>query len=223
MLTAEPVQRHRMPNQQRDVMPASPIAILAVFTEIIRERFRQPGTDLSWVWDPNFNPKNNETGNPTGPRKVLIEPSYSETAELRNYRPAIYVDRGAVAPGKVALANLAGQQVPTGMRAFYTQATVPITILIETSRKGESATLADTVWFHLMGGLEQIRRDFDVHDITPPVLGPTSASEKDRTVWQTQVAFSITLNLRWTTTPISLPIREIGLTINDQEQRLYSR
>ncbi len=223
MLTAEPYRRHRMPGQQKDVMPASPSAILAVMTEIVRERFRQPGGDLAWFWDPNFNPKPTDAGNPTGPRKVLIETGYSETAEVRNYRPAIYVDRGVIQPGKIALANLVGQEIPTGLRAFHTQAQVPITITVETARKGESALLADTVWFHIMGGVEQIRRDFDVHDITPPVLGATVAADKDRTVWVTQVGFTITLNLRWTTTPIGTELREIGANINDTEQRLYSR
>jgi hypothetical protein len=198
------------------------VAILAVFTEIIRERFRQPGGDLSWTWDPNFNPKSNEAGNPSGPRKVLIEPSYSETAEVRNYRPAIYVDRGTVSPIKEATANLVGQQLPTGLRAFYTRAVLPINITIETSRKGESATLADTVWFHVLGAIEQIRSTFDVQDITPPQLGATVASDKDRTVWVTQVAFTVTVNLRWTTTPISLPLREIGLTLNDTQLRIVT-
>lgn len=223
MLTAEPFQRTRLPGQQRDVMVASPLAILAVFTEIIRERFRQPGGDLSWVWDPNFNPKANEAANPSGPRKVLIEPSYSETAEIRNYRPAIYVDRGTVSAGKISLANLVGQHIPTGMRAFHTQATVPITISVETTRKGESATLADTVWFHLLSSVEQIRRDFDIHDITPPALGATVPVDKDRVAWMTQIGLTITLNLRWTRTPDGTELRAIGTDINDSEQRLYSR
>lgn len=223
MLTAEPIRRTRMPGQQKDVMPASPSAILAVYVEIIRERFRQPGGDLSWFWDPNFNPKANDAGNPTGPRKVLIETGYSETAEVRNYRPAIYVDRGVIQPGKVSLANLAGQQISTGLRAFHTQAQVPITVTVETSRKGESATLADAVWFHLMSSVELVRRDFDIHDITPPALGATVPADKDRTVWITQIGFTITLNLRWTTAPIGTEIREVGMNINDTEQRLYSR
>ena len=222
-MIAEPVQRHRMPGQQKDVMPASPSAILAVFTEIVRERFRQVGGDLSWFWDPNFNPKATDAGNPGGPRKVLIETGFSETAEIRNYRPAIYIDRGVIQPGKIALANLVGQQISTGLRAFHTQAQVPITITVETSRKGESAILADTVWFHIMSAVEQIRRDFDVHDITPPVLGATVAADKDRTVWVTQVGFTITLNLRWTTVPTGPEIREVSTDINDTEQRLYSR
>lgn len=212
MLVAEPTDTTRLRNQPPEIMPGSPTAILAIFTEIVRERFR-PGNDLPWVWDGSASPRNGDAGTASSPRKILIEPAYSETAEVRNFRPAIYVDKGPTQPGKIAVANLAGEYIPKNLRAFYTLATIPINITVEASRKGESSVIADTVWFYLLGGIEQIRRTFDVHDITLPQLGTTVPVEKDKATWVTQISFAITVHLRWTTIPIAPVLTGFSTTI----------
>lgn len=208
MLRTEPAGTPRLPGQHRDVLPGSPTAILAIFAEIIRERFR-PENGLAWVWDGNPVPKGDAAGTNTSPRKILIEPAYSESSEVRNFRPAIYVDKGPTQPAKIVLGNLAGQQLSTGLRAFHSMATIPINVTVESSRKGESGTLADIVWFYLMAGIEPIRATFDFHEISMPVLGSTAAIEKDKTGWVTQVSFAITANFRWTTVPMAPVLREV--------------
>lgn len=208
MLRADPPESPRLPGQHRDVMPGSPTAILAIFAEIIRERFR-PGNDLPWIWDGSPTPAANAAGTPGSPRKILIEPAYSESSEVRNFRPAIYVDKGPTAAGKAVLGNLAGQHLPSGLRAFFAQAQIPINISVEASRKGESGTLADAVWFYLLSGIEPIRRTFDFHDITLPQLGTTTAVEKDKVGWVTPISLVVTTNLRWTTVPISPILQEV--------------
>lgn len=216
MLTSEPAPSVRLPGQQADILPGSPTAVLAVFTEIVRERFR-PGGDLPWYWDGNLNPANDAQGTSGSARKVLIEPGYSETAEVRNYRPAIYIDRMQTVPNKAVLANFVGQHLPTGLRAFHSLVTIPLAIQVEASRKGESATLADAVWFYLLSGIEPIRATFDIHEITMPELGRTELSDKDKATWVTPITFAITTNLRWTTVPVSSTIREVVARTQDSK------
>lgn len=192
----------RMAGQHADVAVGSPLAIIAVFTEVVRERFR-PGNDLSWIWADNPTPAATEDNTEDGPRKILIEPSFNQNIEVRNFRPAIYIDKGETAAGKVAVGNFAGQQLKTGLRGFYALATTPIDIEVVSDSKGESAILGDIVWFYLLAGREQIRASFDLHELTPPILGRTVPFDGDKNQWSTHITFEAQFNLRWTTLPIS--------------------
>lgn len=204
-------QKQRLPRiagQQADVAVGSPLAVLAVFTELIRARFRVDNA-LSWVWDPNATPASTETNDPDAPRKLIIEAAFNESTEIRNYRPAIFVDRGEISPGKVSIGNFAGQELKTGRRGFFAMATVPIDIEVVSERKGESATLADITWFFLLASQEQINATFGFHSITPPVLGRTAPFEQDKGVWSTHVAFEVQYPLRWSTVPVSPLLADI--------------
>lgn len=206
-------QNQRLPRiagQQADVAVGSPVALLAVFTSIVRERFKAD-SGLPWIWSPNPTPAASEENTPNAPRKILIEPAFNENTEVRNYTPAIYVDRSEVTPGKVAIGNFIGQQLHTGHRGFYAMATVPIDVEVVSDRKGESATLADIVWFFLLGGREQIRSSFGFHELTPPILGRTVPFEHNKTAWSTHISFEAQFDLRWSTLPISLKLKDVKM------------
>lgn len=210
MLTAHPPGHPRMPEQQADVMPGSPLAIVALFTEVLRERFR-PGNGLSWTWSENPTPSPEEENTPTAARKVVIEPAFNTRLEVRNARPAIFVDKGETLPGKVVLGHLAGQELHTGLRGFYTLATIPIEVEVVSDAKGESAILADITWFYLLAGREMIREAFGIHEFSPPVLGRTGIYEADKTLFSTRISFEIQIDLRWATKPISPVLKDIIL------------
>ena len=201
-LIAEPERFPRMPGQQSDIAPGSPIAVVALFSEITRERFR-PGNELAWLWTDNPTPAAAETNTPGAPRKILIEPAFSVNDEVRNFRPAIFIDKGDTAAGKVAINNFAGQQIKSGLRGFYTIGTVPISIEVVSDSKGESALIADIVWFYFLAGVEQIRSTFGIHALSPPNLGRTQPYESDKAAWSTSVTFEAQIEFRWLTQPIS--------------------
>ena len=197
-----------MPDQQADVMPGSPVAILALFTEIVRARF-QPGNGLSWVWTPNPTPDPNEENTEDAPRKVLIEPAFSEGDEVRNFRPAIFIDKQETILPKTIIGNFAGARLPKGLRAFYGLATVPMDIEVISDKRGESSLLADITWFYLLAGREQIQATFNLQDMSNPVLGKTIPQEVDKRTWVTHITFTINVNFRWSTIPISPVLHEI--------------
>jgi hypothetical protein len=205
-----------MPGQQADIMPASPTAIVAVFTEIVRERFR-PENELPWAWFDDATPLPTEDNSEDAPRKVLIEPAFSTHAEARNFRPAIYIDKGETIPEKVAIANMAGKHLPSGLTGYYTIASIPIDIEVVSDQKGESATMADTVWFYLVAGQELIKSTFNLHELTPPILGRTLPGDKDKEEWVTHVTFTIQTHVRWATKPIAPLLQGIILRFRDAE------
>jgi hypothetical protein len=209
-LVGEPPFFPRLPGQQADVMPASPTAIVALFAEIVRERFR-PANGLPWVFSDGVTPAPNETGDLDGPRKVLIEPAFSQHVEARDYRPAIYIDKGDTSAEKVALGNLAGRHLPSGLAGFYALSLIPMDVECVSDQRGESATLADTVWFYVIAGREQIQSTFGLHEVSLPILGKTLPGDKDKTEWTTHVTFSVQAHLRWTTKPIAPLLASIVL------------
>jgi hypothetical protein len=206
-LVAEPENLPRMPDQQADVMPGSPLAVLALVTEIVRARFTNG--DLAWRWTDNPTPEATEDNTETGARKVLIEPAFSEGDEVRNFRPAIFIDKQETIPNKVAVGNFAGAVLRKGLRAFYSIATIPIDIEVISDKKGESAILADIVWFYLLAGREQIQATFGLQDMSNPVLGRTVSQEADKRTWVTHITFTLNIGFRWSTIPISPVLREI--------------
>lgn len=189
-------------------MPGSPLATVALFTEIIRERFR-PGNGLSWEWAENPTPPTDENAELGAPRKILIEPAFSTLSHVRNYRPAIFIDKGITGFSKDIVNNFVGQQLNTGLKGYWALATIPMDIEVLADRKGESATLADIVWFYLVAGIHEIRATFGIHDISNPVLGPTTPAEVDKTVWSTRVNFQIQVEFRWSKQPVGPLLREI--------------
>lgn len=204
----------RMAGQQPDIAVGSPLALVALFTEIIRERFR-PDNDLAWAWADNPTPAADEQNTEDAPRKILIEPAFNENLEVRNYRPAIYVDKGDTAAGKVALGNFVGQKLQSGLKGFYALGTSPMDIEVVSGSKGESAILADIVWFYILAGREQIRATFGLHEMTPPILGKTMPFDGDKGQWSTHITFEIQYDLRWTTLPISPLLNDILLRFRD--------
>lgn len=209
-LKGVPANSARLPEQQADIAVGSPLAVIALFTEIIRQRFRV-GNELAWYWEDNPTPQSDEDNMVDKPRQLMIEPAFTDNPEARNFRPAIYIDKGDTQGSKIAINNMAGRQLKTGLTGFYMLALIPIDIEIMSGAKGESATLADIVWFYLLAGREQIRATFGIHDIGMPVLGRTTPETADNTQWSTHVTFSIEVEFRWLTRPISPMLREIVL------------
>jgi len=207
----------RVADQHADIAVASPLAIVALFSEIIRERFR-PGSGLAWVWEENSTPKVTEENTEDQPRRIVIEPAFNEDLEVRNFRPAIYIDKGETAAGKIALGNFVGQHLPSGFRAFYALGTSPIDIEVVSDSKAESAIIGDIVWFYILAGRDLIRSTFGIHELTPPILGKTVPFEGDKGQWSTHIAFEAQFDLRWTTVPMGSVLTDIVMRYRDSNE-----
>jgi hypothetical protein len=193
-----------------------PIAVIGLWLSALRYRFNDnPGEPLPWVWSPDLKPDDDENGTPRDepdgePRKLMIEAAFNVEKEKRNYRPAIYVDRGPVVPMKHHVDNFAGQYTPETFKAYHSMADMPMSFLVESESSGECCLIADTAWFFVLSTRDIFRRSFGMHEISNPVLGPTEPQVvQDKPIWQTTVNFNVQFDLRWTTRPIAPFLREI--------------
>lgn len=212
--------RYRLPRLKGegvDVAPGTPIALIGLWVTALRYRFnRNVAEPLPWVWDENLRPADDEDGVPVPegePRKLLIEAAFNVEKSARNYRPAIYVDRGPVSADKVVVDNMAGRHLPSGLYAHFCQANVPITFYCESENAAESCLIADTAWFFVLATRDLFRKDFGLYDIREPSMGETRPVDEDKQVWQTPVQFVVTLEMRWATRPIAPLLRDIALKI----------
>lgn len=212
MLKADIKDQVRLPNQQADIAPNSPIAVVALFTEVVRERFR-PGNDLSWEWAPNSTPLATETGDTDAPRKILIAPSFGVHGEARNVRPAILVTKGPTAPQKTVINNQYGQQINTGKKGFWLPANIPLHFDVVSDQEGESAVIADIVWYYLLAAREPVRAEFGIHDYSDPVLGETRPYPEAKDHFLTRISMDVSIEFKWLTTPLSPKIREIAVRL----------
>jgi len=215
--------RYRLPRLKGegvDVCPGTPLALVGLWVTALRYRFnRNPAEPLPWVWDPDLRPSDIEDGQPVPegePRKLLIEAAFNVEKSTRNYRPAIYVDRGPVTADKVVLDNLAGHKAQTSFNAYFCQANIPITFYCESENAAESCLIADTAWFFVLATRDIFRKDFGLYDIREPAMSETRPLDEDKQVWQTTVSFTVTLETRWSTVPVAPLLRDlvvkIGLT-----------
>jgi hypothetical protein len=230
----------RLKGESPDVAPGTPLAVIGLWMAALQARFsplnlganlgqQTEGTGyntfdgeenvepLPWVWDGNVNP-GDECATPPGTdgqAKLLIDAAFNTDKGERNYRPAIYVDRGDVTTQKLVIDNKAGTELPTAEKGYWTIAHMPVVFECEAINVAESSLIADTAWFFILATRDIFKESFGFYDISEPLLGKTQKMETDRDVWVTPVHFAVQIELRWGTRRISPILRELGLRIRD--------
>lgn len=211
----------RLEGESANVAPGTPLALIGLWIVALRHRFASyPSEPLPWIWDPNLRPEETEDGFPPpdgSPRKIFIGAAYDVEKSVRNYRPAIYVDRGDITVPKTIVDDFVGQHIPTTLKGFWALANIPITFYCESENAGESSLIADTAWFYVLATRDIFRKDFGLHEITHPTMGATRPAEEDKEVWVTPVSFDVQLDLRWSTRPIAPLVREIALQVREKD------
>ena len=108
--------------QPPSVRPGSGMAVVGVFVEIVRERFRSPG--MNWLYNDDIK----KTG-------IAIESAFNEDDAHRNFCPAIFIDRDEEVIGRSVLGDLAGQNLMSGKKGFWALESVPILIECVAAKK----------------------------------------------------------------------------------------
>jgi hypothetical protein len=233
--------RYNLPraiDEAPNVAPGTPLAVIGLFLLALRCRFGKNSIGENWVgggsigmeedenyvennteplpwyWDENLQPADECILDVDNRVKVLIEAAFNVEKSVKNYRPAIYVNRGPVVPQKIVVDNRAGEHLPSGSKAYFSLARMPLSIECIAENSGESAILADTVWFFILSTRNIYRETFGLYDITEPILGETQEDTEDKEVWKTVVTFDVFVELRWGVRPISPLLNEIALKIH---------
>lgn len=213
----------RVDGSHGDIFPGSPLAVLGVFVEVLRARFR--GDNLgktSYYWDNDPTPRATETGEPDAPRKLIIESQYQQYPDSRDVQPALFVERGALSFSQVAIGNRADHDQRTGEDMYLMNGSMPISILCVSPVRGESMELGALIGFYLAAMRPQLREIFGFQDVAMPVIEGTQIyrrSTNDIETWITPISTMVTCKYLWVETPIVPKLREIYARIIAGETR----
>jgi len=215
---AEITEYPKVSGQSVDVVEGSPLALIGVFVEIVRARFRGRNVGLPWLWKNDPTPEEWEENTPEKPHLIYIESQFQDNNESRNYRPAIFVGKGDTRPSKIILGHRAGIHRPTRLEGFFCLASVPINIACISHEQGESAVIADLTWMHLLACQNYYRPEFGIHEVTPPVLGTTQVYRRhdgDSDTWNTPITLEAQIEFRWITEPVAPRLQEVRMILQD--------
>ena len=190
------------PEQPKLVVDGSPLALIGIFLVVLRERFSTGNGPEEFVWnnDPN--------------QASLIIESGFEDPDIRDKKPAIFVDKDESVYAKLVIGDRAGHRFTDAKDWQWCLSTVPIVVDCVASKKGESAIIGDITQWSLYAASDAIQAIFGFHDFTTPRLGRTVPWEADREAWTTPVSFQVQYNVMWSTVPIAPLLQDIALRIS---------
>lgn len=182
--------------QPPTIRPGSSMAVVGVFVEVVRARFRCPGTD--WLYDDDVKKT-----------KIAIESAFNEDQAHRDFCPGIFIDHDEEIIGRSVIGDRAGQNLLTGKQGFWALESVPILIECVAAKKAESSIIADLTGIFLHASSDLIQAKFGFHEMTPVTRGRTQPFPRDKKHWITPVTFNVQYNLRWTNAPSGPLIQEV--------------
>src|ERR1041385_5793437 len=104
----------RLDGQHPDVYPGAPLALIAIFVDLVRTRFSQDNAvGLPYYWESDPTPVSTEQNTPDQPRKIYIEGQFTQYPDARDFQPAIFVERGDIVFTQIVAGNRAAYDIPT--------------------------------------------------------------------------------------------------------------
>jgi len=205
----------RVEGQQEDVFPSSPMALVAVFTDVLRARFSgNNALGGPYVWSPDSQPTDiDPEATETPQTKLYIESQYTEEPDARDRAPGIFIDKGATQVMKVGLGHRVDIDIPSMTEVFEAWADVPIMLMCVARERGTSATIADHVFMFILASNNHIREAFGIHDISPPTLDATQVYRQSTAApetWVTNVTIMVKIKFAWRTRPIAPILKQIA-------------
>jgi hypothetical protein len=194
----------RVDGQQRYIVDGSPLAIIGIFVEVLRERFSEENSPRpdTWLWDDDTNLST-----------ITIESALEDNSTIRNKQPALFVDKDQSVYGRSVIGDRAVHQFRNSQEIQWSLATVPVMVECVAARRGESAVLGDIVQWTLHCASDVIQKSFGLHDMTAPTLGRTMPFELDTECWSTPINFQVQYNVVWTYVPIKPLLQHIAARI----------
>jgi len=210
-------------NQHEDIFPSSPMALVAVFTECLRGRFRgENALGSPYIWSPDSQPFEELNGQ----SKLYIESQYTQEPDARDRVPSLLVERGPTQLNNFTVGDRADIDLPTMTEAFLAWATVSVSVMCIAGERGTSATLADLVFMFFVASRNQIREAFSIHEIGRPVIENTQPYRQNSAnveIWTTPVTFYATIKFAWRNKPIAPVLKEIAANMSFGKQTAVIR
>lgn len=211
----------KLKDQHADIAVGSPLALMGLFVEVIRSRFRGDNGDTGFIWRDDPTPLPTEESTPDAPRLLYIEASDTTDPDARDFKPAVFVSKEDTQLRQVVIGDRSDFHTPTRTERFYMQAVVPISVNCVSDSRAESAIIGDLVWFHLLATRNYTRAEFGINDIAAPVLGATRIFRRAETgsdAWSTPISFAVTIEFHWITRPVAPLLKEISARLSARGQ-----
>jgi hypothetical protein len=189
------------------VQLSTPLAILGMFIAVIRERFKESNfsdPERSWYWVPE------EAG--TG---VFIESGWNENLEARSVRPGVWVDcmQHVYRTSGVGRNDQMSEVVQHTHVRHHSFAETDIVIDCTARKRGESMLLGSMVQDFVQASTTLITRFYGLRQISDTLLNRAAPFEKDDTLWNSQVNFRVSYEVRWGTIEVPRILHQVTSTI----------
>jgi len=185
------------------IAAGSPLAILGLLLEGLRERFNEEA-NIGVVWRDDVQTTD-----------ILIEAGYNVETEARNVGRALYVNRLSSVPSSLVLNNHAGTDLPSSMEGFMCMMQSQITIDCVSNDAGDRSLLGDIVQHFFIGSKKIFEGWYGIHDMSLAELGQTQPFTHDQDKWSTTVAFRLQYQVRWSAVKIRPLLQDVSMHVAD--------
>lgn len=197
--------RPREAQNRTQIAAGSPLAVLGIFIEALRERFNEEA-NLGVVWRDDIQTSD-----------IIIEAGYNVETEARDSGRALYVNRLNTSPTQVAIGDRVGVSLPEHLEGFTCMMASQITIDCMSNDAGESAILADIVQSFFIASRQIFCAMYGFHDFGLADMGQTLPFEGDQGKWNTTVSLVVQYQARWSTVKIRPKLQGFGLTFTQED------
>ena len=188
------------PNDIPYVAVKSPLALVGVFLQILRERFSE-SQQLQWVYVPGDGGRALST--------IHIEAGGNPETEDLARRPAIFVNRGPITFTQPVIGDQAGAGFEKGIRAFYAMAETNFVFSVESEEAGEAEQIADLLLSTLMMGSYEIVKAFLFRKLGPFAMSSRAKTRQDTELTVISINAGLSYDVRWRTIPIAPILKEV--------------
>ena len=193
--------RPKEPQDRARIAAGSPLAVLGIFLESLRERFLPDnGMDIHWTEDVQTT-------------DITIEVGYSVESEIRNATRALYVNRLNTSPANIAVGDRVGVRLPDHLEGFMCHMGSQITIDCVSNDAGDCALLADVVQHWLIANRQIYASLYGFHDVSLAEMGQTQPFKHDQQKWSTTVSVAVVYPVRWSTVKIRPLLQDVGVSL----------
>jgi len=179
----------------------SPLAIGGFFIHFLQQRFRE-GVDAPYIWRPDFLDT-----------ELFITSGGSIENELRNNRPALYVNIGSMRSSSIVVGDKSHEPLNIVRESSYTRIDMNMTINCETPNVGESHNLGWMVYYSIIAAQDVIRSKYHIANMGPFELIPPRPSKKDRNLWIATINFGLNYEITWRTEAVQTFIKEFIMNL----------
>jgi hypothetical protein len=189
---------------QENVSLRSPLAIGGFFIHYLRTRFNEAYSP-PWVW------REDDTLT-----DLFVVAGSTIENEIRNNRPAVYVNVGPLREGSMVIGNNFQTEWLQDKKFSYSRIDMSVTVNCESSNRGECHLLGWSVFTALIAAQDVLRTKYRIANIGPFELIPPRPSKLDRETFISTVTIALSYELTWNVTAVQTAIKEIDLRLDMQ-------